>query len=207
MSWSHVATSSGSGSSTPFSPTWPTGAQEGDVVIFCCMWSPDAYPNNITSTGPGWNQQTAYGESARFQWCRYSSAQPLPTLTTTGTPTYYWYMVAFRSTNGSSFGRQYGVDGSPPAATTITTTTPETLIIIYGSVTGDQTIWTMTGGFTALINVNGSGSGNPNANNTYIGYQSAVTPATLSNLKVTQNTNRYYLLEVGESTNSLGLFF
>lgn len=206
MSWSYVATANGSTSAASFSPTWPAGLQEGDVVVFCLMFAPDTGSQSASVTSsPGWKTTSLTGGAARFMWCRYSAAQALPVIALTGGPTATWYTVAFRTTVGSAFGSNYNADGTPPATTSITTVTPNTLLFIFGSAPGDQSIgWTFSGSsaWTTLVNINGNGTGNPNFANIAIGWQQIASPTAVTGLRVTLTSNRYFILVVGESGNN-----
>ena len=201
MTWSHVAVSSGSSSATSFTPTWPAGLQDGDVVVWGCCTAPDS---SLTCTTPGWRITVAGG--ARFMWARYSAAQPLPTIGNASGATVTWRMAAWRSTVGSAFGADLHQDGSPPAASSITTTTPNTLLLLFAAVVGDQSTWTESSDFTAVVNLNGSGTGNPNAPNLWLGWRVISTPAAITGIRTYMAVSRYMLLAVGEPQFQGGFF-
>lgn len=211
MTWSHVATASGSTSSASFSPTWPAGVQAGDVVVLCAMITTDTGGQFLgVTSAPGWRTTSQVGAEARFMACIYSPAQPLPVLSTTNSPTTYWRMVAFRSTVGASWGRDWHADGYPPAATSLTTLTPNTLLVVFGSAVGDQPAgWSFqgTGGsWNVITTQSGSGSGDPAYPNIGIAWQQVATPASLTGLRALLVANRYFLLEVGEPQWAGGFF-
>lgn len=202
VTWSFVATSNGTSSATSFSPTWPAGVQDGDVVVWCPAINPDATP---TCTTPGWNLSDG---GARFMWSRYSAAQALPVIGNATAAAITWRMAAFRSTVGSAFGVNTNADGTPPATFAITTTTPNTLLVLFGVVIGDQAVgWTIDGPFTTAHSEHAGGSGNPNGVNLYIGWQSVASPTALTGLRAHIIANRHFLLAVGEpQAGNLGFF-
>lgn len=214
MTWSYVSRTSGSNSGTFTPSSWPSGVQEGDIVVFASMIAPDTNPGyEYTCSTVGWNQQSVLGGPIRFMWARYSSAQALPTLTQGSlTTTCTWNLLVFRSTQQSGFGAQLGADSigsNPPAASTYTTTSPSTLLVLYATVPGDTGYgWTATGGFTRLFQTNGNGSGDANFPNQWCGWQ-AVTPqsTTVSNMRAYLFINRYYIFAFGESDVENGFFF
>lgn len=206
MSFSYVGLSSGATSGTPYSPTFPASLQEGDLLLLFTFIAPDAGSQGITASAPGWVQQSGFGQPARLMWARYSANLALPVLTLTGGPTATWRMVAFRSTLPNAFGRQYAADGFPPAATDVTTTNESSLLVICGSGVGDGGVgWTQSGGYTVVVNIDGNGSGDPNAVNMFIGYKAITGPSLVSAQRVYVVSNRYYILTLGE--NPVGPFF
>lgn len=208
MTWTHVAISSGSTTSASFSPTWPSGVQDGDVVVFCMGYAPDGGASATITSANGWYTTSAGGLAARFMWCRYSAAMPLPVIALTGGPTATWRMAAFRSTLGAAFGADYMQDGWPPAATSVTTTTPNTLLVMFGWAVGDQPAgWSLAGGsWSTLVSLSGSGSGNPNFANVALAWQQIASPSTVPGIYARLVSNRYFLLTVGEP-QSFGGFF
>lgn len=211
MSWSYVALTNGSNYGTFTPSSWPSGVQEGDIVIFAGMIAPDSSASyEYTCTTSNWTKQTSYGGQWRFMWARYSAAISLPTLTQgTGVTTAYWRLVAFRPTNQSAFAFQKGVDGSPPAASTYTTTANSTLLCLFASVPGDQGAgWTPPSSFTALVNLDGNGTADPDYPNIWLGYR-VVSSAntTISDLRAYIVSNRYYVFGFAEDSNNLGLPF
>lgn len=214
MTWSYVARTNGSNSSTFTPSAWPTGTQEGDIVIFASMPAPDlASTYEYTSTTAGWTALSAIGgNNARFRWARYSSAQALPTITQgASSSTCTWNLLTFRPTQQSAFATEFSQESvglNPPAASSYTTTSNSTLLVLYASQPGDQAAsWTATGGFTQLFQTNGSGSGNANYPNQWCGWQAVSSPATaVTNMRAYLIVNRYFIFAFGEQSID-GLFF
>lgn len=200
---------SSSSSAANFSPTWPAGVQAGDVVVCCMLHAPDTGGTSASITSaPGWKFTTTPGAEPRFMWCIYTPAQALPVFALTGGCTATWRTLAFRSTKGVAFGRDWHADGVLPPTTDLTTLTPNTLLVVFGSAVGDQPAsWSFGGsGWTGLVSNSGNGSGNVNYPNVGIAWQQVSTPAALTGLRALLNTNRYFLLEVGESQFAGGFF-
>ena len=203
MTWSYIAKANGSSTATSFTPaSWPTGVAEGDLVVFCQMFAPDSIPGEPTTTTTGWIKQNSYGGAARFMWTRYSAAQSLPTLSNSTSATVTYYLLAFRATAQVQVGKNFGVDsvgGSAPVATAYTTATPETLIVLFGSIPGDQGVnWAQEGSFTSVVNITGAGSGDANAPNIFIGYRFVSSPTAIAAMRAYLTVNRYYLLVAAE---------
>lgn len=203
MTWSYVAKANGSSTATSFTPSsWPTGVAEGDLVVFCQMFAPDTAPGEPTTTTTGWVKQNSLGGAARFMWTRYSAAQSLPTLSNPTSATVTYYLLAFRASSQVQVGKNFGVDSvgvSAPVATAYTTVTPDTLIVLFGSVPGDTgASWTQEGSFTVVANINGTGTGNANAPNIFIGYRIVSSPTAIAAMRCYLTVNRYYLLVVAE---------
>ena len=203
MSWSFVAQASGWSDAPSFSPTWPSGLQDGDVLVLCLGIAPDSGGQTVAASSPGWTQSA---QGARFAWARYSAALALPTITTTGSPTTTWRMAAWRPAQASSSGAQVHQDGSPPAATSVTATT-QTLLVLFGWAVGDQPAqWVFEGAsWVALASVSGQGSGDANFANVGVAWAQAAPGDALTGLRAKLVSNRYFLLSVGERAG--GLFF
>lgn len=203
MTWSYISQANGSSTATSFTPAaWPSGVVEGDLVVFCHMFAPDTAPGEPTTTTTGWVKQNSLGGAARFMWTRYSAAQSLPTLSNSTSATVTYYLLAFRATTQVQVGRNFGVDSvgaSPPVATAYTTVTPETLLVLFGSVPGDTgASWSQEGSFTSVVNITGTGTGDANAANIFIGYRAVSSPTAIAALRCYLTINRYYLLVVAE---------
>lgn len=211
MTWSYIARANGSNSGTFTPASWPTGTQDGDIVIFASMVAPDGGSYEYTCTTTGWTKSNTptFGQTTRFMWARYSAAQALPTLTAgASTTTNTWSLLTFRPTQQSAFAVQYGVDsvgGSAPVASSYTTTANSTLLVLYASVPGDTgASWTATGGFTQIFQTNGSGSGDANYPNQWCGWQAVSSPSTaVTNMRAYLVVNRYYIFGFGEGSPPL----
>lgn len=199
MSWSSVNTSSGSDSSvTSFSPTFPSGLQEGDIVMFAVAITPDDGSRVPASSTANWSRGA--GNAAYFLYARYTAALTVPTVTITNglTATVQWFGCGFRSTAPTAFGPQYEVTGAPPAASSITVIQLDTLIVCSATTPGDVESWSIPSGFTSLYNrTTGPAIG--------FSYLSQTSAATVSNIRTTDTAGgavRNNVLAVGEVSNA-----
>lgn len=198
MTWSYVAQASGSSSAASFSPTWPAGVQDGDLLTWCALIVNDTGGQSITAAAPGWMQQGAFGDPARMMAAAYSASLALPTITLTNDATCHWWIVALRGASAPQLGGFAAADGSPPAASSLTVPA-NAVVLLFGSAVGDQGVgWTITGSFAQLVNQSGAGSGNASYPNAYIGWLAQASPATLTNLRAYLAANRYYLVQAAE---------
>jgi hypothetical protein len=199
MSWSLVNTNSGSVSSvTSYTPTFPSGCADGDIVAFASAFTPDDGSRIITTSTPNWKNGPS--GAGYFVYARYSAALAAPVITVTNslTASASWFGCAFRSTKASAFGTAYEAAGAPPTGASVTVVALDTLIVCAGVTPGLVESWNIPSGFSSIYNLTGGPS-------ISVSYQSKTSQTTVYSIRETDiagGSVRTIVLAIGEGSSN-----
>lgn len=178
MNWTVGNTNSGSVSSvTSFTPTLPSSLSDGDLVFIATAYTPDDGSRQIECATANWYKGPS--NAAYCVYARYSPAISAPTITVTGglTVSASWFAASFRPTKQSFFGKRSEETGAPPASTTISVVSLDTLIVCMGVTPGAVSSWVTPSGFTTQRNVTGGPS-------VYFGYSIKTSTGDVTGIRV-----------------------